>query len=959
MSKRKLVTAWLVMLSWFPLAVADGQVLSDPFLSDDVRLRENFDYPFALDPVVLDHPDFARAKELYAAQDWEGAAQEFAKFAEQHPADESMEDALFLQAECLVQLGKYDSASALFRQLIAKPRYHKAAEARFRLGECAMLGNRRVEAERLLGLFRRAHPQHPLNAYALPYLADLKLRAGKTSEATQLYEATVEGYPAGQLTPIAQLQLAVIRLNSDQVERAIAELRTMADSTSHPHRIKAKYWLAIGLSRTGERKAAFTIFQQLAETHPNHPLAGESACRAGEGCLAASDHEQAAQLFRWVRETWDDETIAARAILGQMRLARKQDRKEEVLALLEQLRNLPSAANDQQRAVQLAAEVLIEQREYAEAIELVQPSVDRLPKLSSSAARKSHFTNLYLLALAHRGLKQHSRASELLNRIRLEEVEADVAQRVVLARIETLNAGSEFDDALEEVTRFQQRFPNSELMDSVRAERVVAFVGRRELARAEQELGQMQSTNASTAAIAAAARHLSEAAYERGHNVIARSAYNILRSSSGRPQDRVQALSGLAWLDAQDGRHEAATRRFAELIRQYPNHEITPTARLAYAESLEHIGQPEQAIEVLREFQSEGQSEFAPRIAFRLARLLQEQGHVAKAETLASALTEEHADFEMHDAGLYLLGNLRQRLDMPTATDAYQKLTDTYPDSSFWSDAMYRQAKVAADAGDVKQALQLLNPVIEANKDPKTIPHAIYLKGRLASQAERWPAARETLRDILRDYPDHSLVPLARYGVAESFYQEKQFARAQQLFDLLDTGTLIESNWGAMVKLRRAQLQVAQGKWLEAIQIGSGIRNQYPDFSLQHEVDYLLGRSLAARGSFREARKHYNAVVAGDMVGERELTAMAHWMIGESLLHQKDYDRAIESYRALKQLPFARWRAASLLQIGTCRERLADPRRATEVYTELVTEYPDSRPAAQARQRLQRLNDAS
>ena len=104
---------------------------------------------------------------------------------------------------------------------------------------------------------------------------------------------------------------------------------------------------------------------------------------------------------------------------------------------------------------------------------------------------------------------------------------------------------------------------------------------------------------------------------------------------------------------------------------------------------------------------------------------------------------------------------------------------------------------------------------------------------------------------------------MARYGIAESFYQQQQFEKASQLLDDLDreVDTGSREAWVATVRLRRAQLCVAGGQWLEAIQIAETVESDFPDFSQQYEVDYLLGRCCAARGSFSRARTYYERVI--------------------------------------------------------------------------------------------------
>ena len=126
-----------------------------------------------------------------------------------------------------------------------------------------------------------------------------------------------------------------------------------------------------------------------------------------------------------------------------------------------------------------------------------------------------------------------------------------------------------------------------------------------------------------------------------------------------------------------------------------------------------------------------------------------------------------------------------------------------------------------------------------------------------------------------------------------------------------------------MAPLRHAQALAQQEKWIEAKRIAGRIAAQYPDFEAQYEVDYLLGRCLARKALFREAREAYQRVTRSGTGGKTETAAMAQWMIGETYFHQKQYHLALREYLRVETLyAYPNWQAAALLQAGKCCEQL-------------------------------------
>jgi TolA-binding protein len=161
-----------------------------------------------------------------------------------------------------------------------------------------------------------------------------------------------------------------------------------------------------------------------------------------------------------------------------------------------------------------------------------------------------------------------------------------------------------------------------------------------------------------------------------------------------------------------------------------------------------------------------------------------------------------------------------------------------------------------------------------------------------------------------------------------------------------------------LIPLRRAQVLAQRGAWDAAYELAAGIAAAYPDFSQQYEVDYLLGRALAARGEFDEARSAYLRVVRSAGGAKTETAAMAQWMIGEAYFHQRRYREAIREYLRVDVLyAYPEWQAAALLQAGKAHEALGDWKQATTLYAQLIEKHRDSSFAEEAGRRLRAVQE--
>ena len=890
------------------------------------------DLQFALEPIELQlGEDLRTAKEHYIHGEWLKAIEQLTTLLEANPNHERATDCHFLIAESLVQLQQYERASVEFRRLLElKPNAAQTAQAEFRLAEAAMLLGQDDAAAGLLQQFRTRHPQHDLNAYALPYLAQLAGSNDNAKRAHSLYSLALQQYPNGPLARECSFQIAMLQYEAGEFLAAKSKLSKLieTDERRDAESWKAFYWLAMTEFQLGKHEHAAERFAQLIKSSPDHRLADASLFFKGEAQRKLGRPREAQQAYQLLRQSRPQSEYFSRSIVGELKCLRPTRNADQALDLYRELQQLDDDSSAK-NGTNLVAEVLLSAERFEEARRLLRPFVESRQRLEEPEAREHHYTNLYLYALALRGLGKSSRASEMLGRVRVDLASADIAERVLLARVEIFNEQGDFGSAIKTGRDAESRFPEGRLLDAIRAQLVRAFIMADRLNDAKATFLQMQQQQTSQRELVRAARWLGEATYAANDLVNARRVFETLLRWQQDESDHAQAASGLAWIDVKEANHQSAAARFEQFLDLFPGHESVPEVRIVLSQSLSELGRDERAVEVLTFFEQLNR-EHPSRAEglYRLALLLEADPDAQKrAEQVAERLVRDHPKYRRRDAALYLLGMLQRKQNSPVARTRSRQIVKEHYTSQYWSDALYRSAELAADENDLKLAKRYLTKLISSERDRRVIPHALYLRGQLQSEERSWPGARETLRELIHDYPQSPLVGVARYGVAESFFQEKQFDHAQRLFDILDREQQFPAGeaWDAMVRLRRAQLLVKQEGFLEAVNVATSISKDFPDFSQQHEVDYVLGRANAARGEFTEARQHYSRVVVADPEYQREISAMAQWMIGETHFHQKNFGQAIQSYkRVATDTTFTRWRAASFLQAGKCYEKLED-----------------------------------
>ena len=105
---------------------------------------------------------------------------------------------------------------------------------------------------------------------------------------------------------------------------------------------------------------------------------------------------------------------------------------------------------------------------------------------------------------------------------------------------------------------------------------------------------------------------------------------------------------------------------------------------------------------------------------------------------------------------------------------------------------------------------------------------------------------------------------------------------------------------------------------------------------------------------YEEAARGFETYLAKYPRGPRADNA-TYWL-GEAQFMQQQYDAALRSFQAVASFPESRRLAEALLKVGDCQAALKAFRNARASYQTVISTYPESEPAAQARMRIEKLN---
>lgn len=135
----------------------------------------------------------------------------------------------------------------------------------------------------------------------------------------------------------------------------------------------------------------------------------------------------------------------------------------------------------------------------------------------------------------------------------------------------------------------------------------------------------------------------------------------------------------------------------------------------------------------------------------------------------------------------------------------------------------------------------------------------------------------------------------------------------------------------------------------------TGGATQAPDVVFADESS-VYGNAFAAMKAARyeEAARGFETYLAKYPRGPKADSA-TYWL-GEAQYMQQQYDAALKSFQAVAKFPESRRLADAMFKVGVCQYELKAFRNARASWEKVVSTYPETDAAAQARTRIEQLN---
>ncbi len=854
------------------------------------------------------------------------------------------------------------------------PSHSLSDEVRVRLADILIRGGKHTKATELLGALATKKDTGVAD-YALLRLAYALSLENQSEKAITYYRDLLNRFPDSQHAPTARLSLGQLLSSAGRLDEA-EELLSSAIEKKDEQAAQALHWLATNLLKQSKAQQAEQLLAKAqswtasTDSHTSLMMDYADALFAQPSKL-----KQSQAAYEKIIADAPRDALAPRAAYNaafSALLSRKLDDARKWAEYF--LSNFPS---DPLRldVTYVAAEALLQQGEHkaaATAYQKLCKSAKDHPSINAWTLR--HAMANYLggqysdaQQVLRPAIKQLSEPTELaeaqfiLGACHLYSSEIPQAISQLKASHATSENWTSADEVLLLLAEAQQRSGDAPAAQATLKSLLAKFPNTRLKQQVTYKLAQLS------------------AAMNRYDDAI--SGYRKVLADPDAANLHRFSQYGIAWALMQQEQYDKALVELDKIPASRLPDSISLESQLARGLCQRKTGQPEKAIDSLRKFleqnptgNSLGNGLYELGLAYTATNQLEE------ATKAFERIRREVPSYPASDKVLYELAwNNLDNNKKSKAAEYFGELATKFADSEFAAEAIYMIAQDQYDAGKYTQAAADYSRAIGRSKDATLLEKSLYKLGWSHFQLEQYDEASKHFSRQAKEHAGGRLAVDAKFMSAECAFNRDQFDAALTLYkearDSLaqNPNSVASAQVRALIYLHGAQCYRERKDWDECERWLRVVLEKFSDSPYKWTAEYELGYCKQKQGDTAEALKLYNRVA--DQNRRSEIGARARFMSGEVYFSQRDFVNAIRDFQrvmygfgaAAATSDIKNWQAKAAFEAARCSEVLAEDRRgndreqilrkAQEYYDFILQQHGKHDLARQARSRLGELQN--
>lgn len=474
--------------------------------------------------------------------------------------------------------------------------------------------------------------------------------------------------------------------------------------------------------------------------------------------------------------------------------------------------------------------------------------------------------------------------------------------------------------------------------------------------------------------------------YQQGRHEEALKIYAALREKHPDSPFAERALYKSAWSQHLSGDNTAAETSVRAFLEGFPGSAYRGEGLYLLGTLNVLLGDYETALPHFQEVaEKHGNSEFAAEALFKSAECYAQLGMRDEAAKTFEAFARRHPDHTLTEQAMLRSGDARfTAQDFAEALANYQGILAKPGDPAVEEETLYRLAVTYHNMKDYGESAAAFRRLLEKYPEGKYAAETHFRIGEHELRQNKDALkAIESYQAALARKPEKSITVAALQGLATARYEQKDYEQAAaQVLQLIREYP--DSPLPADAYLWCGQWLNQAERWADATEVFSALLQAHPQHEQRGEILFVLAGCQEKAGDADDALKNYTTAVEAETDPARgaemrnrlgklreqreeydqaralyeaaanldggEHSARARFNLAALYETQGDLENAARNFMRLAILfvhetmsPEALWRA------GNCYLRLEQPDQADSIFQELISDYPDSSFAGEAR----------
>ena len=454
--------------------------------------------------------------------------------------------------------------------------------------------------------------------------------------------------------------------------------------------------------------------------------------------------------------------------------------------------------------------------------------------------------------------------------------------------------------------------------------------------------------------------------YEAGRFDEAR---DVLLDALGTYQKLKQAGDGnaeyyLGWIALKQDRKGEAAKYFAALGK-FPKHAFAADASLQAAIVQIRNNNIAPALVTLQKLlQDNPQHPKADQATYYVGLCHARLGKFTEALPYLKTVLTTYATSDKADNAMYWQARCQEKGDKetgpPLAVETLKAFLRKFPKSEMLTDAILDLSKLEYDAKEYDRVIERMTELLGAELDKPVAAalrnRALYLLGWGYFKTKKMDAGAKAFEAMTKTgAKGGKMSPSAYFQAGEARMRLKEYAQALEHFSKAVSAAKPPSDIHASSLLRRADCEALMNEWKKSQATARLFLTTYAKHKLAPHGHFTLGWAMENQKQYPKAIESYRAVTAAGK--NNAVTARAQFQIGECFFALNKLDEAVrELARVESKYTFPEWSAKALLELGRVREAQDMEEKAMARYKEVITRFPKTAAATVAKNLLKKLD---